>query len=423
MPFCTQCGFQNDDDARYCNNCSHELGDSSTSPTAAKNRGKGKWLWLIIGLLLLLAAGATVWHLRNTDIWCSADSAKKKDSNADPDSTIVSSTEKPREIMREISRIQKTASKTADMVFGSDQKLGSIPSQPTPLRKGLTDVEQSRHYHYTPQDCNHLFSDVGQQVAHSIENEIIKTTEIPEEAENRLGRELSKQIEKRYEGKLDIDEDWLAYVRSLGGSLVSKVGRKGIDYHFHVVRSDDVNAFAIPGGGIYIFTGILGKIKNEAQLAHVLTHEIKHVDLRHCIAIYQIIGRLPGVMQNHAAIITKFVKHPYNARVEAEADRRSLEVLYALGYSPYQAVNFWENRMEEKGEIAENRQDRGLLGDVIDTVRDEMVNVLNTHPKYQKRCCLLKNHIIKLQEKYPMDRLYVGKWNFESKVSIFRKKI
>ena len=154
-----------------------------------------------------------------------------------------------------------------------------------------------------------------------------------------------------------------------------------------------------------------------------MTHEIKHVDLRHCIATYQIIGRLPGVMQNHALIISKFVKHPYSARVEAAADRRGLELLYAFGYSPYQTVNFWETRIEEKREIAENRQDRGLLGDVIGTVTDEMVNVMNTHPKYQKRCCLLKNHIIKLQEKYPMDRLYVGKWNFESKVPMFKKKI
>ena len=248
MSFCTQCGFQNDDDARYCNNCSHELGGSSTSPATAKNWGKGKWLWLIIGLLLLLAAGFTVWHLRNTDLWRSADLAKKKDSNSDPESIIVSSTKKPREILHEISQIQKTASKTADIVFGSDQKLGPMPNQPTPLRTGLTDVEQSRLYHYTSQDCNYLFSDVAQQVAYSIEDEIIKATEISEEDENRLGRELSKQIENKYKGKLDIDKDWLAYVRSLGGSLVSKVGRKGIDYHFHVIRSDDVNAFAIPGG-------------------------------------------------------------------------------------------------------------------------------------------------------------------------------
>ena len=423
MPFCTQCGFQNDDDARYCNNCGHELTHSEVPPSMAKRRKKGRWSGLIVSLVLLLVVGATALYLGNVALWPDADSTQPKDSPADTDNIGVPPAEKSQRIKREISQIQKAASKTADRIFGSDQELGTIPGQPTLLKKGLKDVEESRHCHYIHQDCNVLFSDVAQQVAHSIETEIIKATEISEETENSLGRELSQQMEKQHKGKIDIDKEWLTYVQSLGKSLLPNVDRKGIAYHFHVIRSDDVNAFAIPGGGIYIYTGLLENIENEAQLAHVLAHEIKHVDLRHCIATYQIIEKLPEVMHNPAAIISKFVKHPYNARVEAEADRRALELIYAFGYSPYQIVNFWEKRMEKEGEITKAKSDRGLLKDVIGTITDEMENVLNTHPKYQKRCCLLKNHIIKLQKAYPMDRLYVGKWNFESRVPMFEEKM
>ena len=419
MPFCTQCGFQNDDDARYCNACGHELLDSDVSHLG-KNQGKRKWLGLIAGLFLLLAAGGTALHLANVQLWPGADSGRSRGSISVPGAPPV---EKPRSIRRDISEIQKTASRTVDKVFGSDQELGPMADPPTHLKRGLKDVEKSRNYHYTHQDCNHLFSDVAQQVAHSIETELVRVTEVSAEEENSLGKRLHKQIKKQNEGKIDVQAGWVGYIRSLGKSLTSQTTRKGIDYHFHVIRKNEENAFALPGGGIYIFTGLLEKIENEAQLANVLAHEIKHVDLRHCIAMYQILGRLPGAIQSHAGIITQFVRHPYSARREAEADRRALELSYVFGYSPYQFVNFWEKRRKEEGHPTKTKQDRGLFGGVMDTVTDEIKNVWNTHPKDQKRCCLLKNHIIKLQKAYPMEKVYVGKWNFEKKVSMFQKKM
>ena len=418
MPFCTQCGFQNDDDARYCNGCGHEL-ISEVSPPTGKRRGKGKWPGLIAGLVLLLAAGGTVLHLADVQLWPGDDSGSSRGSISIPDVPPVA---KPRDIRRDISEIQKTASRTADKVFGSDQELGPIADPPHPLKKGLKDVEESRNYHYTHQNCNRLFSDVGQQVAHSIETELVRATAISAEEENRVGRELSRQMEKKHKGKIDIDRGWLSYIQSLGKSLTSTVKRKGIDYRFHVIHKDVFNAVAMPGGNIYIYTGLLNQIQNEAQLANVLAHEIKHVDLRHCIALYQIIKNLPGVIVNPTAIVSKFIKHPYNARLEADADRRALELAYGFGYSPYQIVNLWGNRIKEK-DTAKTKKERGLFGDVMDTVTDEVKNIWNTHPENQKRSCLLKNHIIKLQKAYPMDRVYVGKWNFENRIPMFKQEM
>ena len=65
-----------------------------------------------------------------------------------------------------------------------------------------------------------------------------------------------------------------------------------------MISDDTVNAFAVPGGGVYFFTGILNTITNEAQLAGIIAHEVKHVDLRHCIALFQVLSRLPEAAQN-----------------------------------------------------------------------------------------------------------------------------
>jgi Zn-dependent protease with chaperone function len=420
MPFCTQCGFQNDHDASYCNGCGHELIDSEVSPPTRKNRDKSKWPVLVVGLVLLLVAGGTTLHLANVRLWPGADSGRSKGSISVPDDPPV---EKPRDIQRDISEIQKTASRTADKVLGSDQELGPMDNPPIPLKEGLQDVEAARNYRYYQQNCNNLFSDVGQQVASSMETELARATAISAAEENRLGRRYHEAYKREYKGRMDTYGGWVEYVRALGASLSARTTRKGIDYHFHVIQKADENAFALPGGGIYICMGLLRKIENEAQLANVLAHEIKHVDLRHCIAMDQVLSRLPGPAQSAAELIAQFARHPYSARREAEADRRGLELTYSFGYSPYQTVRYWEEKTSETSDSSEPKRDRRPFGNVVSRVTDEIENVLSTHPKSCKRSCLLKNHIIKLQKAYPMGWVYVGKWNFEKRISMFQQEM
>ena len=372
-------------------------------------------------VFLALAAGGTAWHLKNVDFRLTGDAEVKKDSKETPDGED-SSSGKVSEKRPSAKEIQKKASKTADEIFGSDQNVGAMAA-PVPLQKGLKNVETAASYDYTSQDCDTLFTDVGQQVAYSIQNEVTKVTVISTEEENSLGKEASGQVEKDYKGKIDVDNDWLVYIRSVGASLASGVERKGINYHFHVIRSNQENAFAMPGGGIYMMTGMLRKIENEAQLGAILAHEIKHVDLRHVVAVYQVVSRLPDMVKNPATIIAQMAKTPYSPRQEADADRRGLELIYAFGYSPYQAVNFWEKESRASGQPSGGASEKSPFGKIVDTVVKEAGNVLISHPKHEKRACLLKNHIIKLQKKYPMDRVYVGEWNYENKVPMFDVKM
>ncbi len=411
MSYCTQCGSKNDDDARFCNSCGSVL--SVPEPQIVPGGRNKKSPWLAIAMLFILACALTYMHLTKTDAQLGDGEKSTDTADTSPENE---NTKKP-----SVPDPQDRASEVADRVFGSDQEVGELPRKPTPPKDGLTDVESSGSYHYQEENCDGLYSDIFQQGAYSIQQELLKATKISEEEENKLGREIAKNVAKQHKGKLDVDKAWINYLHKMGNNLIAGVNRKGIDYHFHVISDDMVNAFAVPGGGIYFFTGILDKIENEAQLAGIIAHEVKHVDLRHCIALYQVMSRLPQASQNPITFtVAQKMKHPYSARQEADADRRGLELAYAFGYSPYQIVNFWEKDRGNKTE-GEQQQDKGL-GNVLGRVLDEIGNVVQAHPKNEKRACLLKNHILKLQEKYHTDRFYVGRWNYQNKVPMFQSQ-
>lgn len=428
MKYCSQCGFQNDEEARFCNNCGQEI---ITSPPARTQADivKGSHAWLITIAIFVVAIGATIWHFKTSGIWFTEESDKTKAVTTLIPKTPPPRKQKPKPGIPSFSEteipsgIQKKASKVADTLFGSDQYVGTLQGKTIKFKQGAKDVEQSSNYHYKEQDCNNLFTDVIQQAGHSIQGELAKVTKISMKEENKLGKKLAKQVEKEFEGKLNVDKNQLAYIKTLGKQVVKRIKRKGMDYHFHIISDKKENAFAIPGGGIYVFTGILDKIENEAQLVAILAHEIKHVDLRHCIAIYQVLKKLLGAMQNPIVFIAaKIIKHPYNARTEAEADRRGLELTYSFGYSPYQAVDFWERFDDEKEPVMDDQQG-GLFGQVLGRFIEEVENITSSHPKHQKRVCLFKNHIIKLQKKYPKNLVYIGKWNLENNATMYEKQL
>lgn len=415
MPFCTQCGLKNDDDAKFCNKCGQNL--EQTDASFGKPVETSKTRMVAIVLLFLLASGGTYFHLKGADIRIAGkqgDAAAYKSPIGDEDGFIP-------DIRKGdfVPDIQKGASQIVDTVLGSDQEVDVSMTKPTSPPGGASDVERAGGYNYKISDCDNLFSDVIQHGAYSIQQEMLEVTRISVEEENEIGRAVAKNIEKQRGDQIDVDKEWAKYVRSLGERLASGVKRKGIDYHFHVIRDDMANAFAIPGGGIYVCTGILEKIRNEAQLAGIISHEIKHVDLRHCIALYQFLSNLPQAAQNTISFqMAQAARHPYSSRQEADADRRGLELAYSFGYSPYQIVKFWESDID--GTAPPPKQEEGLFG-VIDRVGDEIGNVLSTHPKNQKRSCLLKNHIVKLQSKYPMETVYVGEWNYGNRITMFKK--
>lgn len=105
------------------------------------------------------------------------------------------------------------------------------------------------------------------------------TTDIEEAEEIELGRAVTAALGARY--KLLRDEPLTRYIALVGNSVAAQSDRPDLKYYFGVLDSDEVNAFAAPGGYVFVTRGTLGLIRDEATLAGVLGHEIGHIALRH----------------------------------------------------------------------------------------------------------------------------------------------
>ena len=104
---------------------------------------------------------------------------------------------------------------------------------------------------------------------------------VTEAQELRIGRQADAQVKQRY--ALYDAHGMQAYVEGIGQRLAKASHRPGISYRFLVIDSADVNAFALPGGYVYISRGILPYLNSEAELAGVIGHEIGHVTARHSV--------------------------------------------------------------------------------------------------------------------------------------------
>ena len=104
---------------------------------------------------------------------------------------------------------------------------------------------------------------------------------ISEDQEIAMGRQGHGDVMKRY--SLYENPELQNYVETVGRKLAAKSHRSGLVYRFHVLDSTEINAFALPGGYIYITRGLMSYLNSEAEFAAVLGHEIGHVTARHSV--------------------------------------------------------------------------------------------------------------------------------------------
>jgi predicted Zn-dependent protease len=165
-----------------------------------------------------------------------------------------------------------------------------------------------------------------------------------EESEVKLGKQMHVQITQTM-GVYD-DYNLQDYVQRLGEKLAKASHRPNLEWKFTVLDTDDVNAFATPGGFVYISRGILPYLSNEAELAAVLGHEIGHVTARHSVQ-RQSQSTIAGVLSTAAMIFTgqpalgdltniagAAIISGYGRDAELEADSLGAEYLARTGYNP-----------------------------------------------------------------------------------------
>ena len=168
-------------------------------------------------------------------------------------------------------------------------------------------------------------------------------------AEISVGREVASQVEQAYQ--CDVNPAEVARVRQIGRRLASSAIDTEFPYEFHVVEAPDVNAFALPGGFVYVFRGLLQLIPNDDALAFVLSHEISHVTGHHSIRQFEknfalnaiITGALIGTgaganAQNAAGVVQELTGLAFTRHDEADADKNGMELLVRAGYDPRAAA-------------------------------------------------------------------------------------
>ncbi|HYO53871.1 M48 family metallopeptidase [Archangium sp.] len=175
------------------------------------------------------------------------------------------------------------------------------------------------------------------------------------EDEKKLGDQLAAEVKQKE--KVLNDPQVQSYVNDLGQRLVDQTPKKErpFPFQFTVIEApDDVNAFALPGGHIFVYSGLIRAADNEAELASVLGHEIAHVTSGHArqqlaslvgLGTLQqlLLGNNPNlVAQVGSAIVAQGYLAAYTRGMESEADKRGLQYLDTAGYDPAAMARFFD---------------------------------------------------------------------------------
>ena len=210
--------------------------------------------------------------------------------------------------------------------------------------------------------------------------------------EVQLGKQFSRQIEQDL--KIYSDPTVTAYIDQLGQHLANHSQRQNITYHFKVVDTEVVNAFAIPGGYLYVNIGLIRAAENESELAGVIGHEIGHVVGKHGVkqmtrqlglaAVAQLaLGENQSKLkQMVAGLAANGVLMKYGRDAEREADRYAVQEMYDAGIDPEGMATFFEKLLKlQKGKPSKLEQ------------------IFSTHPPTAERIAAVRARIAQLPRK------------------------
>jgi predicted Zn-dependent protease len=217
------------------------------------------------------------------------------------------------------------------------------------------------------------------------------------ETEIRMGKEYSQQVEASV--KMVQDPIVTEYVNRIGQNLVRNSDAQ-VPFTIKVIDSDEVNAFALPGGFFYVNSGLILAADEEAELAGVMAHEIAHVAARHATrqitrAQWANIGTIPLIfvgggigyaVRSVAGLALPMTFLSFSRGFEAEADYLGLQYMYKSGYDPQAFISFFEKlQAKEKrkpGTLARAFSTHPQTPDRIEKSQEEIGRILPARPQY-----------------------------------------
>jgi len=205
--------------------------------------------------------------------------------------------------------------------------------------------------------------------------------------EIRFGREVAARLIGRY--GLYNNDQLTKYVNLVGLSLAVNSNRPELTYHFAVLNTSEINAYAAPGGYIFVTKGAIDKMKDESELAGVIAHEMGHINGKHVVreldikategsAVSGLARLIGGGTESARLAFSKAVDKAmdtlfttgYKREDEIQADKETVMLCAVAGYDPAGLIRYFERISAAKGKSTE----------VLD----------KTHPAYDARILLLK---------------------------------
>jgi predicted Zn-dependent protease len=179
------------------------------------------------------------------------------------------------------------------------------------------------------------------------------------EEEWQMGAQISQEIARQV--RFNNDPAVNAYVRDMGRRIVAQAAApfNQMPWNFYVVEDPSINAFAVPGGHVYVHTGLIQNADNAAELAGVMAHEIAHVLARHSteqlsrqyglsVIAGVVLGQNPGALAQIAAqIAAGGTMARFSREAEREADEIGIQAMAAAGYNPIGMATMFEELMEQ----------------------------------------------------------------------------
>lgn len=221
---------------------------------------------------------------------------------------------------------------------------------------------------------------------------------ISEKREEQLGRQIAANVNARVPLVEDVPLN--LYVSQLGQLIARHSARPDITYRFYIVDTGAVNAFALPGGYVYVDRGLIERTHDVSELSGVLAHEIAHVALRHGAKTLQrqmrtssmstvlyrtILGRDPLLDQQALQLGNQLWSSAHSRADEAEADREAVKYLIASGVDPRGMISLFQ----------------GLLDEERHSPSQQTVEWFSSHPNTQRRLSATRASIAQLMPPHP----------------------
>ncbi|MFW6124359.1 MAG: M48 family metalloprotease, partial [Acidobacteriota bacterium] len=201
-----------------------------------------------------------------------------------------------------------------------------------------------------------------------------------EEREIAIGKDTDQQIRQQY--GLYPDAELTSYVQKVGITMVPHTHRPQLEYHFSILDTPVANAFAVPGGYIYVTRGLLAMMNSEAELAVVLGHELGHVNARHSmrkmsqlmlvqggLALGSAISETVADLSGMASVGIQLLFLKFSRDDERQADQLGVEYSRAGRYNPAEMIDFFQT-LKAVGDLSDGHSLPGFL---------------STHPMYSER--------------------------------------